>query len=205
MLEVNIRFDFSGLSIQPNFILDKGGVLGLTGPSGIGKSTLLKSIAGLARPKSGTIKFADQVWDDCHRVFTKPQHRSVGLVFQDYALFPNMTVAKNLSYAQKVNPTEFEEIIDGLEIRDILDAYPNHLSGGQKQRVAIGRTLASNPRILLMDEPFSALDDALKDHVKELIKTHISQKGCLAILSSHDQQDLLYFGGHILKIEKAGN
>lgn len=141
---------------------------GIFGPSGAGKTTLLELIAGLRKPSAGLIGVNGEVLTDCSNGNTvAPERRRIGYVPQDLALFPHMTVQGNLSYAR--NGAEiFSEVVEKLQIAALLERYPSELSGGEKQRVAIGRALIAKPRLLMLDEPLSNLDDELKERGLEL-------------------------------------
>ncbi|MBU2913183.1 ATP-binding cassette domain-containing protein [Reichenbachiella agariperforans] len=201
MLVTEISLQFEQFSTPISFTLKPGNTLGLFGKSGVGKSSLLHAIAGLNHRFEGKISFNDMIWDQNNKHLA-PQIRSIGLVFQDYALFPNMTVEQNLRYAQGIDQVELKEIIDMLEIHSLLGKSTNHLSGGQKQRVAIGRALAYNPDILLLDEPFSALDISVKQKISSFLKNYFILKNKHVILSSHIREDLRFFTEDILEIKE---
>src|SRR5439155_7866492 len=143
-----------------------GRVLVLFGPSGAGKTTIVRSIAGLERPDRGHIRFGPHVWSDTRtRVFVEPQARRVGYVGQEAALFPHLTVERNIEYGIRDRRTEGRRFREGahgilalLGAADLTKRYPRELSGGQAQRVALARAMAPHPRLLLLDEPFGALD-----------------------------------------------
>ncbi|GAB4419528.1 MAG: ABC transporter ATP-binding protein [Anaerolineae bacterium] len=179
--------------------LGRGECLALLGPSGCGKTTVLRLIAGLERPDRGTIALNGRVVSG-DGVFVTPHQRRVGLVFQDYALFPHMTVAQNIAYGLARRPDRQERVaamlalvgLDGLDGR-----YPHELSGGQQQRVALARALAPQPDILLLDEPFSNLDVALRRQVREEVQRILRQAGVSAILVTHDQEEAMSLGDRI--------
>lgn len=171
-------------------IIAPGNILRVTGPSGAGKTTLLKMIAGLITPDAGTINVGDTVWyDSAMKINVTPQQRQPGFVFQDYALFPNMTVLQHLQYA-----TQDAEWIDKLLVIGQLAAFahhkPLHLSGGQQQRLGILRALAIKPRLLLMDEPFSALDVKMKTRLIVDLQLVFKELNATAIIVSHNPQEL---------------
>jgi molybdate transport system ATP-binding protein len=147
------------------------GVTALVGPSGAGKSTILSLIAGILRAQEGTIRLGDTALLDTARgICLPPEKRRVGLVFQDQLLFEHMTVRGNLRYGQRRRPAraiDFDRVVDVLELRDLLDRYPRTLSGGQRQRTALGRTILHGPDLMLLDEPLSGLDAALKERIVE--------------------------------------
>ncbi len=162
----------------------------ITGPSGAGKTTFLKIVAGLINPDSGTIKAGNTIWFDASQnINLSPQKRHIGFVFQDYALFPNMTVKEHLEYA--TNDTAWINrllSIGGLET--FTNHKPNHLSGGQQQRLAILRALATKPKLLLMDEPFSALDITMKSALIKELQALFIGLGATALIVSHNPQEL---------------
>jgi multiple sugar transport system ATP-binding protein len=169
--------------------LDKGGFLVLVGPSGCGKSTLLNTIAGLETITSGEIYVDGQAINDLH-----PSKRDIAMVFQSYALYPNMTVAQNIGFALEmrgVAKTERDKAIDGvaktLQIGHLLDRKPSQLSGGQRQRVAMGRALVRDPRIFLFDEPLSNLDAKLRVDMRTEIKRLHQATGTTIVYVTHDQ------------------
>ena len=140
------------------------GITAIFGRSGSGKSSLINAIAGLTTPSNGVIKVGQQVLFDSHRKIDVPTHRrEIGYVFQNSRLFPHYKVKKNLLYGvRQFDKQHFDQIVELLALKPLLQRYPNQLSGGEKQRVAIGRALLSKPRLLLMDEPLASLGPAKK-------------------------------------------
>lgn len=183
--------------------INSGDFLTLFGKSGSGKTTLLRIIAGLEVPKSGTIVADGEVWfDSDKKINLPPQKRNVGFVFQDYALFPNMSVRENLEYAlaNKNDRAKADEILQIMEIENLAKMKPNHLSGGQKQRVAVARTLMTNPKMLLLDEPLSALDSTMRLKLQdELQKVH-QKFGITSVLVSHDISEVFRLSNRVFKI-----
>jgi len=201
-LDINLDFESYGLNMLAN--LQAGETLGIYGKSGIGKSTLLKVIAGLQKSNQSTIYYDQHAWNEPSKGIHIPsKNRSVGLVFQDFALFPNLTVKQNLQYAQKISERALNELILTLDISPILNKKSNEISGGQKQRTAIGRAIAYDPQILLMDEPFVALDEEIKLSIKTFLKSYIIDKKKIAIIASHDQTDLSFFTDQIVSLREA--
>eukprot|EP01036_Dinobryon_divergens_P001931 gene1930-biopygen1703 len=157
-----------------------GELVALVGPSGAGKTSMMRVLAGLTRPEQGRVVVGQEVWcDTAQGIFVPPQRRHVGLVFQNYALYPHMTVRKNMSFAlklAKVDSAAIENKVKSaaeiLGLSQLLDRYPRQLSGGQRQRVAMGRAIVRDPQVFLYDEPFSNLDAklrvAMRTELKEL-------------------------------------
>lgn len=160
------------------------------GPSGAGKTTLLKIIAGLIQPEQGKITFGSQIWlDTAAGINLSPQKRMPGFVFQDYALFPNMTVAEHLAYAT-TDRAWTDRLLKLGKLDTLTDHKPIHLSGGQQQRLAILRALAIKPNLLLMDEPFSALDPDTKAELISELKILFKETGTTVLVVSHNPQEL---------------
>jgi putative spermidine/putrescine transport system ATP-binding protein len=177
----------------------KGEFVTLLGPSGCGKSTLLRCIAGLTPVDGGKI-----LLDDHNLVPLSPQKRGIGMVFQSYALFPNMTVQQNVAFGlrmQKVNADDSQkrvaEVLQLVELNDFAARYPHQLSGGQCQRVALARSLVTRPRLLLLDEPLSALDARIRKHLREQIRQIQRELGLTTIFVTHDQEEALTMSDRI--------
>ena len=162
------------------------GVTALVGPSGSGKTTLLRCLAGLTRPDGGRIALGERVFfDAAARIDLPAQARRVGLIFQDYALFSHMTVRENVAFGAR-RPEAVGELLDRLEIAPLAGRRPRQLSAGQQQRVAIARALASEPALLLMDEPFASLDPGLKERLYGEFSALVRASGLPVILVTHD-------------------
>ncbi|HET9142065.1 ABC transporter ATP-binding protein [Actinophytocola sp.] len=172
-----------------------GSLTAVLGPSGCGKTTLLRLIAGFADPDGGTIAFGDTVvFRPGHS--TKPQHRRVGYVPQEGALFPHLTVAANITFGlprpQRRDPDRVAELLDLVGLAAGLSTrYPHELSGGQQQRVALARALAPRPAVVLLDEPFSSLDAALREGTRRAVAAALRAAGATAVLVTHDQSEAL--------------
>lgn len=180
-----------------------GGIVGMFGPSGHGKSTLLKLLAGIENPDDGQIIIqGKEVFNRSCKINVRTPQRNLGMVFQEGRLFPHMTVRKNLLYGFKDSSSiQFDEVVGLLEIENLLNKKPQQCSGGEKQRVALGRTLLSSPSILMLDEPFSALDQRLRRNIiPYLLKIH--EKFNLPIfVVSHDLNDLLLLTNQLMVVE----
>lgn len=169
--------------------INEGEFLTLFGPSGAGKTTLMRILAGLETPDDGRIEVDGEIWFDSKlKINLPPQKRSVGFVFQDYALFPTMNVKQNLLFALE-NSTKSENIDDLLEMTELTSLatrFAHTLSGGQKQRVALARALVRHPKILLLDEPLSALDTTMRQKLQDNISAIHTRLGVTTLLVSHD-------------------
>lgn len=180
-----------------DFQIAEGETVAILGESGSGKSTILRIIAGFERQQKGIIRLEDTVLSS-NKKFILPEKRNIGFVFQDYALFPHMTVKENIEYAKKGKTKEMLELVGltGYENR-----YPYELSGGQQQRVALARTLATQPKLLLLDEPFSNLDEMLKDKIRNDLKDILKKANITTILVTHDKNDAYTLANKIITLK----
>ncbi|NME82478.1 ATP-binding cassette domain-containing protein [Clostridium sp. SM-530-WT-3G] len=190
-LDINIENNLSSFILRANFKQEHG-ILGLLGASGSGKSMTLKAIAGLIKPTKGYIKINNKVlFDSEKKINLRPQERNVGLLFQNYALFPHMTVAQNIECGiMKMDESKrkalVEDYIERFKLSGLEKRYPKELSGGQMQRVALARTLITNPDILLLDEPFSALDINLKSTIERDLISILKEYNGIVLYVTHD-------------------
>jgi len=188
-VDVRIAFGTFDLDLNHRFALD--GITALFGPSGCGKTTLLRIVAGLERNARGRIRFGDETWfDDDARIFVPLHKRGVGYVFQDTRLFPHLSVAGNLRYAARrsagiASPIDTASVVAALDLAPLLKRWPPSLSGGERQRVAIGRSLLTRPRLLLMDEPLAALDIQRKAEILPYIERLPDTFGVPVIYVTH--------------------
>jgi molybdate transport system ATP-binding protein len=186
LLSVELGIPLRSFSVELSLAVE-GDTLALVGPSGAGKSTVLRAIAGLVRPKTGRVSLDDEVWfDAATRVDRAPEDRSVGLVFQQYALFPHLSVRRNVEFGGK---DRADDLMQRLGIAHLHGARPHQLSGGERQRVALARAIAREPRVLLLDEPLSALDPHTRDSVREELGGHLKELGLPTIIVTHDAAD----------------
>jgi len=194
------------LSVEP------GTSLALLGPSGCGKTTLLRLIAGLDRPDKGTIRVGDEAMVE-GSTWVPPEKRNIGMVFQDWALFPHLSVGRNVGYglprAERKGP-RVHEALDMVGLADLADRMPDTLSGGQQQRVALARAVAPRPSVLLLDEPFSNLDTALRVGVRTEVHRLLVELGITSIFVTHDQEEAFVVGDRVAvmadgRIEQIGS
>jgi molybdate transport system ATP-binding protein len=179
---------FIDLKVKTTF--ESESISRISGPSGVGKTTLLKIIAGLITPEKGTIRVDGALWFDAESKFTKKtQERNVGFVFQDYALFPNMTVEQQLRYGA-TDEAYIEHLLGIGQMEAFRKNLPKQLSGGQQQRLAILRALSTKPKLLLMDEPFSALDQVLKSQLILNLKALFTEQKTTVLLVTHAQDEI---------------
>ena len=195
----------SGFSLNINCQVPASGVTAIYGPSGSGKTTILNAVAGIQTTSgNSTIQFGDETWQNGSRI-TPPWKRKVGFVFQDARLFPHLNVRKNLEYALKRRGDEsqpsFDEIVDWLDFKELLDRLPEQLSAGQKQRVAIGRALLCGPRILLMDEPLANLDHAARRECLHYIQRLRAELDIPIWYVSHDIEEVSQIADKLLLLE----
>ncbi len=206
--ELSFQFEkrFSeGVVIQADLHLSKQGplVTVLFGPSGSGKTTILRCLAGLERPERGIIRHGDDTWYDASRgISLSPQERHIGHLFQDYALFPHLSVKRNLEYGlHHYGPEERKQrasaLIDLFQLSGLENRYPKQLSGGQRQRVALARAVAPQPRLLLLDEPLSALDDPTRSRLRSELRSVLTSVGIRTLLVTHDRIEAIALGDQL--------
>lgn len=207
MIEIQIQKKLKSASGEMTLNLDceikKGSLVTLYGPSGSGKTTTLRILAGLIKPDEGAILFDGITWYN-KNTFLPPQKRKIGFVFQDYALFPNMTIMENLKFAFDKNghPNELANLVDMMELGKLVDRKPSEISGGQQQRVALARALAGKPELLLLDEPLSALDFKIRVKLQDyIIKIHKELK-ITTVLVSHDLGEIMKLSDQVLMLEE---
>lgn len=196
-LEVDIRKKFSGFTLDVSF-RSEGGCMGILGASGCGKSMTLKCIAGIEKPDEGRIVLDGKVlFDSEKRIDLKPQRRNVGYLFQNYALFPNMTVEENIGIGMKEKKEQRKMLaarqIERFQLQGLEKRYPFELSGGQQQRVALARILSCSPDIIMLDEPFSALDGYLKDTLQLEMQEVLAGYGKDVLFVSHSRDEIFKF------------
>ena len=206
MIEIQIRhqiFTSSGNKfLEVNERISEGSFVHVSGDSGIGKTTFFKVLSGLVVPDFGFIKLNDKILlDTANKIFLPPQKRNISLMFQNYALFPNMTVKQNIAFAQTEKDDNIvDELLENFALKTFENTSPSKLSGGQQQRVALARTLAQNAEIVLLDEPFSAVDIAMrKVMLNELLEFNKNNNSTFFVIS-HSEEEFENFSTYNLNI-----
>ncbi|MFK7743489.1 MAG: ABC transporter ATP-binding protein [Roseobacter sp.] len=199
----NLRRAFEGRAVVDDVSLriQRGKVTCLLGPSGCGKSTTLRMIAGVEMQDSGEIYVdGNLICDTLFRI--PPERREIGLMFQDFALFPHLSVADNVAFGLKTGTkaekrARVEELLERVDLKRFIDGYPHQLSGGEQQRVALARALAPNPKIMLMDEPFSGLDNRLRDGIRDETLTILKEQDTAVLLVTHEPDEAMRMADEI--------
>ena len=203
MLQINVKKQLGQLALQANIQVPDQGVTAIFGLSGSGKTSLINLVSGLIQPDEGFIRLNDRTLVDMESQESLPTHlRKIGYVFQDARLFPHYTVKGNLRYGMKnVSQDDFNYIVDLLGITHLLKRYPLTLSGGEKQRVAIGRALLTDPDILLMDEPLSALDVPRKRELMQYLERLSKEINIPILYVTHSLDELLRLADRVVLME----
>lgn len=195
--QLNVHIRHQHILKDFSLSLNSTDILCLLGPSGCGKTTALKAIAGLIESRQGHIKlFSETVKDNNYE--TAPENREIGFIFQDYALFPHMTVFENIAYGLKGKSkqeikTTVKNCLSLVRLDGLAERYPHELSGGQQQRTAVARALANRPKLLLMDEPFSNIDNQVKQKLMAELRLLLKSNGITCIFVTHSKQEAFYF------------
>lgn len=197
---VRIRKRLSLFELNISFSCQAHNLIALIGPSGAGKTTAIRVIAGLDRPDEGVITFDGQTWVDTDKgIFMPPQKRRLGYVFQDYTLFPHLTLYRNVSFAAE-DPDLVRDLMKDFDIWTLKDRKPHMVSGGERQRCAIAQALARQPVLLLMDEPFSALDFVTRKRLREQLKSMKKNLSMPVIHVTHDIDEAFFLADEIIPI-----
>jgi molybdate transport system ATP-binding protein len=181
-------------------------VTALIGPSGCGKTTVLRCLAGLDAPRRGRVTCGADVWfDAARRIVRSPQQRGIGFLFQEYALFPHLTILENIAYGLKNMAAEawkcrVAELTELLQLTGLEARYPRELSGGQQQRVALARTVATRPRLLLLDEPLSALDTPTRIELRRDLRRVLAAWGIPTIVVTHDPEEVKMLADQVIEL-----
>ena len=199
MIKIDINKKLHGghgdMDLDINLEIKQGDFVALAGQSGSGKTTLLRILAGLEDSK-GSVKIGDELWQD-EKTMLPSQKRKIGFVFQDYALFPNMSVEQNLLFVKK-DQALAKHLLDLTQLGELKDRLPNTLSGGQKQRVSLCRAMMNRPKLLLMDEPLSALDPAMRTKLQSEILALHKEFGTTTIMVSHDPSEIYRLASRVV-------
>ncbi|ECQ6978491.1 TPA: sulfate/molybdate ABC transporter ATP-binding protein [Campylobacter jejuni] len=204
MIKIDIKLPINTAKgkkqLELNTCLKANEITAIFGESGVGKTTLLKIITGLIKPEFGRIEVGDELWLDTQKnINLAIQKRKIGFVFQDYALFPNMSVKENISYAA-TSKQKVEELLSLMNLENLAKIYPKNLSGGQAQRVALARALAREPQILLLDEPLSALDFKMRSFLQDELVKILQHFKITTLLVSHDLAEIYKLSHRILEL-----
>ncbi|EKB9570198.1 sulfate/molybdate ABC transporter ATP-binding protein [Campylobacter jejuni] len=204
MIKIDIKLPINTAKgkkqLELNTCLKANEITAIFGESGAGKTTLLKIIAGLIKPEFGRIEVGDELWLDTQKnINLAIQKRKIGFVFQDYALFPNMSVKENISYAA-TSKQKVEELLSLMNLENLAKIYPKNLSGGQAQRVALARALAREPQILLLDEPLSALDFKMRSFLQDELVKILQHFKITTLLVSHNLAEIYKLSHRILEL-----
>ncbi|MEE3744539.1 sulfate/molybdate ABC transporter ATP-binding protein [Campylobacter porcelli] len=199
MINFHCQKSFNGFELDAKFSVENGEFVALYGKSGSGKSTILRLLAGFDKPNSGVISNNEQIYYN-KDIFLPPQKRNIGYLFQDYALFPNMSVMQNLLFAK--NDIKFAtELLELTQLLELKNVYPHTLSGGQKQRTALARALMRRPKLLLLDEPLSALDTNLRTKLQEYLSQIHKKYGMSIIIVSHDKNEIYRLASRVFIVD----
>lgn len=202
MIEFSLKKELFGVNenmeLNVKISFKSGSFISLSGESGSGKTTILRCLAGLEKA-NGFIKVDDEIWQD-EKIFLSPQKRRIGFVFQDYALFENLSVKDNFLFVEK-DIDHCNKLLDMLGLMSLKDRYPANLSGGQKQRVALGRAMMRKPKLLLLDEPLSALDPHLRARLQDEISKIQDLFKTTTILVSHDPNEIYKLANYMFVLK----
>ncbi|MCZ6103404.1 sulfate/molybdate ABC transporter ATP-binding protein [Campylobacter ureolyticus] len=202
MIEFSLKKELFGVNenmeLNVKISFKSGNFISLSGESGSGKTTILRCLAGLEKA-NGFIKVDDEIWQD-EKIFLSPQKRRIGFVFQDYALFENLSVKDNFLFVEK-DINHCNKLLDMLGLMSLKDRYPTNLSGGQKQRVALGRAMMRKPKLLLLDEPLSALDPHLRARLQDEISKIQDMFKTTTILVSHDPNEIYKLANYMFVLK----
>ena len=207
-LTAHVELERGSFHLEVSLVAPPGAVVAVLGPNGSGKSTLLAALAGLIPLSAGSIALDEDVWDDADAHFVAPRERRVSLMFQDYLLFPHLSVADNVAFGPRSQGRSRREsrsvaldALTRLHLADLANRRPSTLSGGQAQRVALARALAADPRLLLVDEPLAALDAGTRRTVRSELRRQLATAGVPTVLVTHDPVDAMVVADQLVVLE----
>jgi len=200
VLDARINMRLKHFDLKVSFSCEDRKLLVIVGPSGAGKTTIIRTIAGLQRVGEGKITYGDETWSDSgKRIHVPPRKRGLGYVFQEFSLFPHLSVYKNVAFAAK-DKGNVDDLLRQFDIWHLRDYKPSRISGGERQRCAICQALARSPRVLLLDEPFSALDALTRRNLRDMLKSLKHELGIPIIHVTHDIREALFLGDDVLPV-----
>jgi molybdate transport system ATP-binding protein len=200
-LQIRIRKRLPHFDLSVEFVCQAEKMTVLIGPSGAGKTTLIRIIAGLEKPDEGIIQFGDEVWTDTdRRICLPPQKRRLGYVFQDYTLFPHLSIQDNAAFAAGKRKEAVKQLLERYGLWQLRNRKPDAVSGGERQRCALCQTLAREPRLLLLDEPFSALDVFTRRDLRDELRQMKEELSIPIVYVTHDVNEALYLADEILPL-----
>ena len=201
-LDVRIKKRLKDFELNVSFSCEDGKLLAIVGPSGAGKTTIIRTLVGLQKPDQGLITFKGETWTDIeHKIHMPTSKRGVGYVFQEFNLFPHLSIYKNIAFATK-DKQKVDDLLRLFDIWHIRESKPHKISGGERQRCAICQALARSPRVLLLDEPFSALDALTRKKLREMVKALKKDLHIPIIHVTHDIREALFLADEILPVVK---
>lgn len=209
MLDADLHGSIGQLAIDTRITAGRGSVTALIGPSGCGKTTMLRMIAGLHPISGGHVTFGGSIWEQAgESVRVQPEDRRVGFVFQQFALFPRMSALGNVRFAFKHLPRgertgEATKLLAAVGLKEAAPKRPASLSGGERQRLAIARALASDPEVLLLDEPFASLDGRTADRMRELVGKSVAERDIACVLVTHEESDCTRLASSTVRIDSS--
>lgn len=200
-LRIEIKKELLNFTLEVSLSCRPGSLTAIIGPSGAGKSTLMRIISGLDVPDAGLITLAGRTWNNSiQNICIPPQQRKLGLVFQEYSLFPHLSIKKNIAFAAS-DQNDVQDLITRFAINHIADSKPSTVSGGERQRAAICQALASRPTVLLLDEPFSALDIATRTALRDELKRLVQRMNIPVLHITHDLEEAFHLADNIFVME----
>ena len=201
-LEVSVSKKLAEFHLEVSFSCRSGRLLAITGPSGAGKTTVIRVIAGLELPDKGFVSCGRTVWEDTDTgVRLPPRKRKIGYVFQEYSLFPHLSVRKNVAFAAE-NRNDVQKLLELFGISHLKSRKPKSISGGERQRTALAQALARKPEVLLLDEPFSALDIRTRQQLRNELKSLKTRLAIPIVLVTHDLNEALFLADEILPMDQ---